>query len=806
MSKKKLVGLVSVNSIDYIEKLFKLYESDQTAVLIKNKVDKNEVNGIILDYIIEPAHKTGWFSPKSPSSSNEEIAQISFTSGTEGEPKAIAISHHALNNTASRLVEVMNMDQTIKEYIGAPVNFSFGLGRCRAISVAGGIGYLPPNGFDPLEISKMLANNEINAVSAVPTLWRVILENKKYFKGIGSKLRWIEIGSQYMSRDEKIDLRDLFPKAKIIQHYGLTEASRTTFLDISNETDALESVGKPSQNIEVKLNEENKICIKGPHLCTGVISDGNVKSLTNNDGWFETSDFGEIKDGYLYYKGRADDVINCGGIKISPEILEREMRLSLTTSIGFCISKISDNERGEIPLIAILKESSHQQEVVEKTALQELSVMGLRLATLPILIMDEFPVTATGKLQRKKISSQFKSPISKEINNKRKKPTSVREIFENMFGAKNLNNNPSFDLLGGDSLNYVKASIQLEEYLGYLPKEWNQLSLSTLENCAISKSKLSNVETNIFLRSIAILAVVLGHSGFTFIGGGTQLLFILVGYNLARFQSKSFIQGYAWNSICKFSIKLLVPYFILILGYFYWKNSFGWERIFLYTNYIPFEERSPTIFPTWFILVLIQSLVIIGLIFSSEKLREMFKMNTWKTSFLVLLFFIILRIAFPYLYDSNYLFERLPPIYVASIWLGWVIYFSETLNQKWFTFVIALMLSFVHLGLNPISLWISAGSFMLLFIGNLKLPYILKYSITRIAAATFFIYLFHMIFIHVPSNIFKLNSPIINSLFGVFGSVLLWHLFQRPETKKIFSLISIQKLNKIYNTTKLDKN
>lgn len=789
----KLVGLVSVNSIDYIEKLFNLYESDQTAVLIKNKVDGNEVNGIILNYILEPAHKTGWFSPKSPSSSNEEIAQISFTSGTEGEPKAIAISHQALDNTASRLVKVLHMDQTIKEYIGAPVNFSFGLGRCRAIAVVGGIGYLPPNGFDPLEISKMLANNEINAVSAVPTLWRVILENKKYFKDIGSNLRWIEIGSQYMSRDEKIDLRDLFPKAKIIQHYGLTEASRTTFLDISNETDALESVGKPSQNIEVKLNEENKICIKGPHLCTGMITDGKVKSLTDKGGWFETSDFGEIKDGYLYYKGRADDVINCGGIKISPEILEREMRISLTTNIGLCISKISDKERGEIPLIAILKESSHQQEVIEKIALKELNVMGLRLASLPFLIIDEFPITATGKLQRKKISSQYKSPISTETKKKRKTTTSVREIFEDMFGAMNLNNNPSFDLLGGDSLNYVNASIQLEDHLGYLPKEWNQLSLSTLESCPIAKSKLSNVETNILLRSIAILAIVLGHSGFTFISGGAQLLFILVGYNLARFQSKSFIQGYAWNSIYKFSIKLLVPYFIIVLSYFYWKNAFGWERIFLYTNYIPFEGRSPSIFPTWFILVLIQSLVIIGLIFSSEKLRDMFRINAWKTSFLVLLFFIILRVAFPFLYDTNFLFERVAPIYIASIWLGWVIYFSETLKQKWSTFTVAMTLSFVHLGLNPISLWISAGSFMLLFIENVKLPYILKYSLTRIAAASFFIYLFHMIFIHVPANIFKLNSSIINSLFGVYGSVLLWYLFQRLDTQKIFNRVS--KLN-----------
>lgn len=794
-------GLINVNSIDYVEKLFNLYELKQTAVLLKNKAQDKQINGINLNSILEPTIKTGWFSPSNPASSSEEIAQVSFTSGTEGEPKAIALSHFSLDNTASRLVEAMCMDQSIKEYIGAPVNFSFGLGRCRAIARVGGKGYLPPNGFDPLEISKMLADNEINAISAVPTLWRVLLDNKKYFEETGYKLKWIEIGSQYMSRDEKITLRKLFPNAKIIQHYGLTEASRTTFLDISEENNALESVGKPTRNIEVKLNAENKICIKGSHLCSGLVINGQVKSLNDNDGWFETSDFGEIKEGFLYYKGRADDIINCGGIKISPETLEREMRLSLIESnIGFCISKIPDDERGEIPLLAILKASSDKQDILERFALQELNMLGVKLTSLPKIVMDEFPATATGKIQRKQITFQFKPPNPTKENKKRKKASSVSEIFEGMFGTKNIIKESSFDTLGGDSLNYVKASIQLEEYLGYLPKDWNHLSISTLETKTISKTKTSNVETNILLRSMAILAVVMGHSGFTFIGGGTQLLIILVGYNLARFQSKKIISGEVWSPINKFSIKIIIPYMVLVISYFFWKSSFSWDQIFMYSNYLPMEGRTPVIFPSWFIQVLLQCLVVLGVMFSFKKLREKFRENIWLTSYLILIFFVALRILFPHIYDTNYLFQRVPPIYLASIWLGWVILFSESKNQKFITFGTAAILSFVHLGISATSLWISAGSFLLLFTDNFKLPCVLKVLITRIASATFYIYLFHMIFIHVPSNVLNLNSPLINSIFGVLGSISVWYLFERPEVQRLFSWISICIHNKKYFT------
>lgn len=784
------VGIISTNSIDYVEKLFSLYKTQQTAILLKEKTKQRLIKGLTIDHIIEPDVKTGWFSPSVLMEPSDDIAQVSFTSGTEGEPKAIAISHRALDNTARRLVDIQQLDKTIKEYIGAPVNFSFGLGRCRAIAFVNGRGYIPENGFDPLEISRMLNNHEINAISAVPTLWRILLSQKKYFDGIGDRLKWIEIGSQYMSSDEKQALRKLFPKAKIVQHYGLTEASRTTFLDISHDSDHLESVGQPTNDIQVKLNADNKICIKGPHLCSGLVSEGEVKSLSDRDGWFETSDYGEIKDGYLYYKGRADDVINCGGIKISPETLEREIRRSQTktNSInGFCISKIPDVERGEIPLLAILSHFSDKQKYFEELALQELRKLGLNLSSIPTIFMDEFPVTGTGKIQRKKISSQFQPSEKKQDSFSKDKATSVGEIFENLFKKKNINKDLSFNSLGGDSLNYVKATIELEEYFGYLPKSWSQLSISSLEKLSRSDTKSKSIEIDVMLRTVAILAVVMGHSGFSFIGGGTQLLFVLVGYNLARFQSKHIISGDVWSSIYKYAIKLIIPYMILVISYFIWKETFSWDRILFYTNYMSFDARSPVIFPAWFIQVLLQSLLILGAIFSFKTVRTQFSENLWFSSYLFMLIFLAIRIIFPHIYDTNHLFARVPPIYLASLWLGWLILFSESKQEKAITFVTALILSVEHLGVELKSLWISCGSFFLLYKDSIELPRALKSTLTTIALATFYIYLFHMIFIHIPANILELHSPIINSAFGVCGGVIVWYFFDRLRVLKIYS-------------------
>ena len=117
--------------------------------------------------------------------------------------------------------------------------------------------------------------------------------------------------------------------------------------------------------------------------------------------------------------------------------------------MAFCISKISDDERGEIPLLAILKGCCDKKDLVEEIALKQLTMFGLKLASLPVLIMDDFPKTATGKIQRKKISAQFKLPPPADVKRKRIKASSVHEIFAGMFGAKSINNDPSFDSLGG---------------------------------------------------------------------------------------------------------------------------------------------------------------------------------------------------------------------------------------------------------------------------------------------------------------------------------------------------------------------
>jgi acyl-coenzyme A synthetase/AMP-(fatty) acid ligase len=465
----KITVVDSKNSLNYVDVAFKIFNSGSVLVNTNHNINIDDYTGIQHQERVEINDSFGWYTGENYKPiDNSEIAQLVFTSGTEGTSKCIAISNRALKNTAERLIDVMEIDSSIKEYVGIPVNYSFGFGRCRAISLAGGDFYLSKDGFNILEISEMLSDNLINSISAVPSLFRILIENEHFFEISGKKLQWIEIGSQYMSAEEKRHLKAIFPNAKIIQHYGLTEASRSTFLKIHDEPDSvLESVGVGLFGVDVKIHDDGRIKIRGPHVSSGMIVDGEIISLLDDD-WLITNDTGSIRDGYLYFHGRLDDIINCGGIKISPEKIESSINF---TDVNYCITKIPHDLLGE--QVAIVTEGCGESIKTElsKAVVSELETIGIKSAkNIPIFTLDELPKTATGKLQRNKISKLIKQPQHSSISNKSSTlpsntthfEESITAIWQEVLNIDEVSVHDSFFDLGGDSLSAIRVSLKME--------------------------------------------------------------------------------------------------------------------------------------------------------------------------------------------------------------------------------------------------------------------------------------------------------------------------------------------------------
>lgn len=469
----KITSILAKNSIDFIKHVFSLYESrvlfaiDRTGSSLEDFQSLDVQNQIIVN------NDHGWLSIGHELIDSEQAAQIVFTSGTEGKAKAILLSYTNLSNVTRRLNTIMHLDSTIREYIGVPVHYSFGLGRCRAVAAAGGAFYIPPNGFNPLEIRNMLRRKEINAISAVPSLWRILLQSVDTLEGLGKYVRWIEIGSQYMSGDEKLRMKQLFPEAKIVQHYGLTEASRSTFLDISStEGPLLESVGTITDGVSLKIGERGNICIKGEHVAIGQLSEtGAFLPLTNINKWLETKDLGEIREGHLWFKGRSDDQVNIGGIKISPERLEQEVESHFHCPNQIVVAGITDQLSGMKLLLAYRFEMAEKISEIKQYIQLALQKKGVQAGSLALFPLDNFPVTDTGKIQRKKLAALYEtqsSLLSSAGNIDRialsDDESALAELWREVLGPQcAIRPDDSFTDLGGDSLSTLQVIIKMEK-------------------------------------------------------------------------------------------------------------------------------------------------------------------------------------------------------------------------------------------------------------------------------------------------------------------------------------------------------
>ena len=146
LSDKRWTVITKVSSVAYAQAVIRAWQD--RSILIPFDASALAVLPQLAEADVVPIPPGGgWFDTKIELNKTAEPAQISFSSGTTGRPKPILISRRAISDTCGRLIDFMQIDHSIREYIGVPLTYSFGLARLRTVAAAGGRSYLPENGF-----------------------------------------------------------------------------------------------------------------------------------------------------------------------------------------------------------------------------------------------------------------------------------------------------------------------------------------------------------------------------------------------------------------------------------------------------------------------------------------------------------------------------------------------------------------------------------------------------------------------------------------------------------------------------------
>jgi acyl-CoA synthetase (AMP-forming)/AMP-acid ligase II len=791
----RVIGLVAQNSCDYFEEFFDLVSSGAIVVPLRSASDEERMTFCQVTEVLTPEKRVGWIDRIGELPNDNSVAQVAFTSGTQGEPKGIILTRANMWNTCRRLKEFMCLDRSIREYVGVPVYHSFGLGRCLAVAAAGGRAYIPAHGFDAVEIASMLRSEQINAISAVPSLWRTLLQQREVIGSLGARVRWIEIGSQSMTADEKRAMRGLFPNAKIVQHYGLTEASRSTFLDVSEAPDSLlSSVGSPYGDVEIRVGDDSRILIRGSNVAAERLEQGHRVRNVDRDGWFATSDMGAVQNGILYFKGRLDDVINLGGLKISAEVLQQKVSEALGLGDSIAIVRVSDSRRGEGVLAAVTNDCALDDARISEAIQAELANHGIKAASsVHVMRVDAFPLTPSGKLQRNVLATRFEEEQRRPTRRPDharpawwrhmqmpifKRPASVLEIYQTMFPGRSIQSTDSFVGLGGDSLTYVEASIALESRLGRIPKDWQERSVASLEAIRPLTSWLKPVDTTIFLRFVCIIVIVAFHFSPFVYGGATFLLFVVAGYNFSRFQFPKVMENDSVRSILQSALRIAIPTVLVLLLVQTAITGYALDVLLLVSNFFLQENWHAL---TWYVEVLIQILIVLSVVFAFPSVRKFARSGQSRFALGFFSVSLLTAVVAPAIWDTAPLNDHVPHMLLWVFLLGWLLERSNTTRQRLaagcISFISPLAVwgfsaqpDYVYYG----TFWIWIGALILILFDRIPMPVPLNVLAYWIGGGSLFIYITHWYIPPVLRRGFAVDNYVVDITVSIAVGVIAW--------------------------------
>ena len=793
---ENIVVIAAKSTPEFVRTVFEMYARKTVFAIARPDVEEDARLKYAERLQLSANHSAGWVDTRFTPIFSDDPAQIVFSSGTEGKPKAIVLSHRNLADVVARLNAAMKVTSEIREYVGVPVTYSFGLGRTRAVATAGGACYIPKK-FDLSEIRRMLEQKEINAISAVPSLCRILLKSSDMLRPVANRVRWIEIGSQFMSVGEKVAMKRLFPRARIVQHYGLTEASRSTFLDLTSTSEAeLGSVGRTDGPVEGRINANGAICLRGDNVALGQLEgkEGQVTPLANKDGWLTTKDQGELRGNHLYFLGRLDDQINISGVKISADQLEQGIARRVPGQEGqFAIAAVDDPMRGNAALLAVSDAAADLLPVLKDAAHATLEHHGIAGGdNLRTLKVGDLPRTGSGKVQRKRLrdsylqerrtqNTQNKPSILRRIRQsvKRARPASVKEVFEAHFPNATITPQTSFDTLGGDSLSYLSVALDLETIMGDLPDNWQDMSVERLEKNARVTGWMGKMDTPTFMRALAIVLVVAGHfDALNYGGTGAFTLFFIAGLNFGALTLPSVLHRQSLEPI--FVLLLRVAMITWLYTTLNWiATGYGNPLTFLLmTNWIhPNYEGA-----VWFIEVYIQTLLFLGLLLA-QPLRNLVQEHAFAALAILAVFMVAVMFLSEQVWDTSHLYRRLPHLLAWIFICGALAHFSDTWLRKIVTGLIVfsgwLVFTRFDLALNLFVLVVPA----ILILPSVTLPRIAIPSIRMIASASLLIYLSHFQFRSLLEQSIG-GGPALATLVAVVGGVMAWMCY-RPFDDRI---------------------
>ncbi|GIJ79386.1 acyl-CoA ligase (AMP-forming), exosortase A-associated [Micromonospora phaseoli] len=280
--------------------------------------------------------------PPQRSGVDVDVAAILYTSGSTGKPKGVVLSHRNLLAGAESVSHYLDNSADDVILAALPLSFDAGFSQLTTAFTVGAHVVLM-NYLLPAEVVRLCARHRVTGLTCVPPLW-LQLAGQRWPADATAGLRYFASTGGRMPKATLDRLRAIFPTALPYLMYGLTEAFRSTYLDPSEVDRRPDSIGRAIPNAEILVlrpdgtccapGEQGELVHRGALVALGYWNDpartaqrfrpvpGRPGELLPEPAVWSGDTVVRDEEGFLYFVGRADEMIKTSGYRVSPTEIE----------------------------------------------------------------------------------------------------------------------------------------------------------------------------------------------------------------------------------------------------------------------------------------------------------------------------------------------------------------------------------------------------------------------------------------------------------------------------------------------------
>ena len=343
--------------------------------------------------------------------SPERRALIIYTSGTTGKPKGVVTTHGNVAAQIGSLLEAWEWSSRDRALLVLPLHHVHGVINVLGCAIAAGASLEILPQFDAESVWERLASGEISVFSAVPTIYRRLIDawdaasaGVQRARSSGARrARLMMSGSAALPVGTLERWREITGHT-LLERYGMTEIGMALSNPLRGERRP-GFVGTPLPRVEVRL-ADGELEVRGPAVFREYWQRPDETAAAFRDGWFRTGDTAVLENGAYRLLGRSSvDIIKTGGFKVSA--LEIEATLREHPAIRDCaVVGIDDPVWGERVCAAV---EVHQGTTLDAAELQEWTKVRLAPYKVPkdLIAVEYLPRNAMGKVVKPDVARLF---------------------------------------------------------------------------------------------------------------------------------------------------------------------------------------------------------------------------------------------------------------------------------------------------------------------------------------------------------------------------------------------------------------